>query len=91
VVNSDTGPLFVDIHFNLKGLVSMTISRRCKFYRDSEGTSIGRGLGYCDFDGSQGICDGDMQFCEKPDALKKYLLEQNNNGKVLGEGKNSFQ
>ena len=49
------------------------------------------GLGYCDFDGSQAICDGDMQFCEKPDALKKYLLEQNNNGKVLGEGKNSFQ
>jgi CheY-like chemotaxis protein len=49
---------------------------RCIFYRPSEGIGIGKGLGYCDFDGCQSVCDGDIQFCEKPDAMRKYSLDQ---------------
>jgi len=57
---------------------------RCIFYRDSEGIGMGKGLGYCDFDGCQSICEGDIQFCEKPDAMRKYLLDQK--GKEEGVG-----
>jgi CheY-like chemotaxis protein len=37
---------------------------------------MGKGLGNCDFDGCQSICDGDIQFCEIPDAMRKYLLDR---------------
>ena len=59
-------------------------ARRCIFYRDSKGIGMGMGLGYCDFDGHQSICDGDVQFCEKPDAMRKYLLDRK--GKEEGSG-----
>ncbi len=54
----------------------MSILRPCSFYRDSGTLNMGRGIGYCDLDGDQTTCDGDIDFCEKPDVLKKYLLEQ---------------
>jgi len=57
-------------------VVSISVFRKCSFYRDSGTLAIGRGLGNCDLDGYQTICDGDVQFCEKPDAMKKHLLEQ---------------
>jgi hypothetical protein len=54
----------------------MLSSKFCKFYRDSGTINVGRGLGYCDFDCTQTTCDGDIDFCEKPNVLEKYLLEQ---------------
>jgi hypothetical protein len=54
----------------------MSVFRKCPFYRISASVAIGQGLGHCDFDGSQTICDGDMSFCEKPDAVKKYFEDQ---------------
>jgi hypothetical protein len=54
----------------------MSILRSCPFFRDSGTLNMGRGIEYCDFDCSQTTCDGDVQFCEKPDVLKKYLTEQ---------------
>lgn len=51
-------------------------SKPCKFYRDSDTISSGRGLGYCDLDCDQSTCEGDIDFCEKPDALKIYLFAQ---------------
>jgi len=57
---------------------------RCIFYRDSKGIDMGKGLGYCDFDGCQSICDGDIQFCEKPEAMRKYLSDQRGKGKGGG-------
>jgi hypothetical protein len=48
--------------------------RKCPLYRKSEGLSFGKGIGYCDMDSSSATCDGDPKFCEKPDALKRYLL-----------------
>jgi hypothetical protein len=54
----------------------MLSSRFCKFYRDSGTISVGRGLGYCDLDCVQTTCDGDIDFCEKPNVLKKYLSDQ---------------
>lgn len=54
----------------------MPISRPCLFYRDSESLNLGRGIGYCDLDCDRTTCDGDIHFCEKPEILKKYLMEQ---------------
>ena len=54
----------------------MSSIKKCSFYRDSNGIAMGKGLGNCDFDGCQSICDGDIQFCEKPDAMRKYFLDQ---------------
>lgn len=49
---------------------------RCLFYRASEGIGLGRGIGHCDLDGGQTVCDGDLKFCEKPSDLKKYQTGQ---------------
>lgn len=54
----------------------MAISKRCQFYRTCESTSMGMGIGYCDLDGNQVVCDGDILFCEKLDVLNKYLIDR---------------
>ena len=54
----------------------MLSSKFCKFYRDCETISVGKGLAYCDFDCTQTTCEGDMDFCEKPFDLKRYLFGQ---------------
>ena len=65
----------------------MALERQCSFYRSSETLQVGRGIGYCDIDGCQSVCDGDIEFCEKPDALKEHLLKQENIQKVLNEAR----
>ncbi len=54
----------------------MSISRECKFYRDSGTINMVKGMGYCDRDCDQTTCEGDIDFCEKPSSLKTYLIEQ---------------
>ena len=56
----------------------MSFKRQCPFYRDSETLNIGRGIGYCDLDCDRTTCEGDVKFCEKPDALKQYLRRKLN-------------
>jgi len=53
----------------------MSIFKKCTFYRDSESLTVGIGLGHCDLFG-QAICEGDIQFCQNPEELRKELLEQ---------------
>jgi len=53
----------------------MPILTKCQFYRTGESFSLGTGIGYCDLDGNQAVCEGDIHFCEKPDVLKKYLID----------------
>jgi hypothetical protein len=62
--------------YKLSRGIMMPTTKKCSFYRDSKGIGMGKGLGNCDFDGCQSICDGDTQFCEKPDAMRKYLLDR---------------
>jgi hypothetical protein len=61
----------------------MLSSKFCKFYRDSGTVNMGKGIGYCDLDCDQTTCDGDIDFCEKPDSLKIYLFEQMKKGGCL--------
>jgi len=54
----------------------MPATGKCPFYRSPQNIAMGKGLGYCDLDGDQAICEGDVQFCKDREALKKQLLEQ---------------
>jgi hypothetical protein len=66
---------------DIQGGGEVSVNQRCLFYRDSEGLGLGRGIGHCDLDGGQTVCDGDLNFCEKPSELKKYQSEQKQNKK----------
>ena len=47
---------------------------------------MGKGLGYCDLGGGQAICEGDAGYCDKPDILKRQVLEREKNS---GNGERS--
>jgi hypothetical protein len=40
------------------------------------GTGIEKGIGYCDIEGNSTTCEGDVSFCEKPDALREYFRKK---------------
>ncbi len=50
----------------------------CPLFRQPEGLSFGKEIGYCDMDNGSTTCEGDVRRCEKPDALKRYLLTKLN-------------
>jgi hypothetical protein len=52
----------------------------CLFYRNSKNVDNGRGLGFCDLDGNQAICNGDLNFCDKPNMISTSKNEQRGNG-----------
>ena len=56
----------------------MEEKKKCPLFRQPEGLSFGKGIGYCDMDNGSTTCEGDVKSCEKPDALKRYLLRQLN-------------
>lgn len=37
---------------------------------------MGEGMGYCDLDCLTAICDGDIQFCEKPDRIEHHMSKR---------------
>jgi len=54
-------------------VVEMSNQKICPLFRRPEGLGMGKGIGYCDIDSGSTTCEGDVEFCESPDALKKYL------------------
>jgi len=61
-----------------KEVEEMEEKRKCPLFRQSESLSFGKGIGYCDIDSGSTTCEGDVKFCEKPDALKRYLRRKLN-------------
>jgi hypothetical protein len=59
----------------------METELKCSFYRNSKNIDIGHGLGFCNLDGDQTICNGDINYCEKPSTLSNSQEQQNGNGK----------
>jgi hypothetical protein len=59
----------------------MSVKQQCLFHRYSQGLDAGRDIGHCDLDGGRTACDGDLDFCKKPDELKKHQDEQDQNKK----------
>jgi CheY-like chemotaxis protein len=54
----------------------MTIFNKCTFYKESQSISVGTGLGVCSLSGRV-ICEGDIQFCENLEELRKQLEKEN--------------
>jgi len=52
---------------------------RCPLFRKPESLSVVKGIGYCDIGGDSTLCKGDVEFCEKPDALRRYRQRELNN------------
>jgi PilZ domain len=52
------------------------LHKSCSFFRDSGTLSIGQGIGYCDLDSRQTVCDGDLSFCEKPSDLRNHQNQE---------------
>jgi len=50
--------------------------KKCQLFRQPEGLSFGKGIGYCGIDCGSATCEGNVKFCEKPDALKQYLRRE---------------
>jgi hypothetical protein len=55
---------------------SMGGEKICPLFRKPESLTIGKGIGYCDIDSSSTTCEGDVKFCERPDALRLYLRKR---------------
>ncbi len=51
----------------------MVKEKLCPLFRKPEGLGMGKVIGYCDIDSGSTTCEGDVLFCERPEALKKYL------------------
>lgn len=51
----------------------MVDEKKCPLFRKPESLGMGMGIGYCDVDSGCATCEGDVGFCERPDALKKYI------------------
>jgi hypothetical protein len=54
----------------------MGAEKLCPLYRRTESLNIGKGLGYCDLDSSSTTCEGDFEFCERPEGLKIFLRKR---------------
>jgi hypothetical protein len=54
----------------------MGTEKKCSLFRKPESLSIGKGIGYCDIDSNSTICEGDVKFCERPDALRLFLRKR---------------
>lgn len=63
-----------------KEVIEMRTERGCLYYRKSNNLNMGPGIGYCDLGVVWAICDGDIKFCEEPDALiRKFYVEWGKN------------
>ena len=54
----------------------MSIEKCCVSHKKFDSLRMGRGIGSCDLGVVWAICDGDIKFCEKPDALRKFFFEK---------------
>ena len=54
----------------------MAAEIRCLFYRGADTDGNECDIGYCDLDYDRSLCGGEISFCERPDALRKYLVDQ---------------
>ncbi len=63
------------------------INRKCMFYRKSDNLITGSGIGYCDLGVVWAICDGEVKFCEEPEAfIRKFYVEwEKNRGRKIKE------
>jgi hypothetical protein len=76
VVYTDTGPFLGAVTLKKEVVMMLMMFKECPFFRASEALIMGQGVGYCDLDCGRTTCNGDVHICEKPDALKKHVMEE---------------
>jgi hypothetical protein len=59
-----------------EGGLEMTGEIKCLFFRDTDAIGMDCGFGYCDLDFDRTVCGGEVHFCERADALRRYLIDQ---------------
>jgi hypothetical protein len=58
--------------------IRMEGEKSCPLFRQPEILSFAKGIGYCDLDNSSTACEGNVKFCDKPDACPEAILERRN-------------
>ena len=61
--------------------------KRCPLFRRSAGYQDAKDASYCQIDGSGTDCEGDVSFCDKPDAFREYFRRRLDEYKKRGEEK----
>jgi len=49
---------------------------KCLLFRRQAILGMRKKSGCCDLDGESTTCEGDITFCEKPDALRQYFRKK---------------
>jgi len=49
---------------------------KCLLFRRRGISGMRKKIGSCDVDGESTTCEGDITFCEKPDALRQYFRKK---------------
>jgi len=59
-----------------KEVMDLSMRRSCRFYRDTGRPNFGNGIGCCDLGVFWSICEGDVKFCEDPNAMIRVLFNE---------------
>ena len=54
----------------------MGSEKKCSLFRRPESLGMEKGIGYCYIDSSRTTCEGDVKFCQRPDALRVFLRKR---------------
>ncbi len=58
----------------------MVQEKKCVYHRKTENPVMGSGIGYCDLGVAWVLCEGDIKFCEEPEALiRNFYVEWGKN------------
>ena len=49
---------------------------KCLLFRRRGSSSMKKRPGYCEIDDQNATCEGDVSFCEKPDAFREYFRKK---------------
>ncbi len=54
----------------------MVQQKRCAFHQALNIVSYGFGIGLCDLGGKETVCEGDIRYCEKAEAMISALFQE---------------
>jgi len=69
----------------------MVQQKKCSFHRALNILSYGFGIGLCDLEGGDTVCEGDIRYCEKAEALVSYLFQEDSKQKTRKTAKSRQQ
>ena len=49
---------------------------KCLLFRRRGSTGMKKGTAYCEIDGANAVCEGNISLCEKPEAFREYFRKK---------------